>query len=297
MKLRWKIFWALAALLVSLWTAAGYIGADRLLFAPNTGNFEDPAELEGFPLESVTLTTGDGVTISAWHVNAGGDRAVALFHGIGPNRRQMGGIARHYLEMGYSVLLADLRRHGKSGHAPTSLGLTERHDVAACMKYLHDRYAVAGAHGFSLGAAALAFALRDPNEFSFLVFSSCFDTAEHALLNRLAVVGAPRWPALPFVKFAEWRLGVTMRDLNPLDCVPFAKAPALFLSGDSEVVLTAGETVDLFNRCVAPVKRVHLFEGGRHVPIPGGKEEEFRAVLRDFLTDALDTPHPPDANP
>ncbi|MBW7866612.1 MAG: alpha/beta hydrolase [Candidatus Hydrogenedens sp.] len=290
MKLRWKIFWALAALLLSLWVAAGYIGADRLLFAPNSANFDDPAEFEGYPVEPVSLTTDDGVPISAWHVNAGGDRAVALFHGIGPNRQQMGGIAKCYLDLGYSVLLADLRRHGKSGHAPTSLGLTERHDVAACMKYLHGRYPVAGAHGFSLGAASLAFALRDHNEFSFLVFSSCFDTADHALLNRLAVVGAPRWPALPFVKFAEWRLGVRMRDLNPLDCIPFAKAPALFLSGDNEVVLTAGETVDLYNRCISPVKRVHIFSGGRHVPIPGGKEDEFRAVLRDFLAAALDSP-------
>ncbi len=281
-----RVLLGLAALAVLLWFAAGWAGAHMLLFKPERASFEDPAEFAGFPVEPVELTTADNVTISAWHVNAGGGRAVALFHGIGPSRRQMEDTARCYLDLGYSVLLADLRRHGKSGHAPTFLGLTERHDVVACMRFLRERYAIAGAHGFSLGAAAVAFALREPEKFDFTVLASCYDTAEHALYDRLDFVNAPHWPAFPFVLFAEWRLGVGMRDLRPLDCMAHATAPMLVLGGDSEDILKAGETVDLFNRCTSEKKKLHIFRGGKHVPIAKGQEEGFRAVLAEFLADA-----------
>lgn len=148
---KWLMRFAAGALVLvlALWTAAGYIGVEKLLFEwDGPSSREDPAAFEGFPVEPVALTTKDGVSISAWHVNAGGDRAVALFHGIGPDRGQMSGTAKCYLEQGVSVLLADLRRHGKSGYAPTYLGLTERFDVCAAVGFLRGRYARVGAHGF-----------------------------------------------------------------------------------------------------------------------------------------------------
>ncbi len=276
-----------AVLLLALWTVAGYIGVEKLLFEwDGPSSREDPAAFEGFPAEPVTLTTKDGVSISAWHVNAGGDRAVALFHGIGASRGQMSGTAKCYLEHGVSVLLADLRRHGKSGNAPTFLGLTERFDVGAAVDFLRGRYAHVGAHGFSLGAASVAFAMRERKDFDFVVLASSYDTARNALYDRLDLVRVPRWLAAPFVLIARWRLGVTMDELSPLDCMAHAAAPTLILGGDSEKILKREETEALFRRCAAAVKRLHIFKGGRHEAI-SGDAEEFRSVLAAFLQEAL----------
>ena len=105
--------------------------------------------------EQITLTSGDGVTLSGWYIPSRNKAAVILLHGYGANRTEMlgraGALARH----GYGVLLYDLRAHGESGGAWRTYGWLDVKDVDAALVFLRNRADLdperIGILGFSIG--------------------------------------------------------------------------------------------------------------------------------------------------
>ena len=71
----------------------------------------DSVRAVGADLTDVSITTPDGVSLSAWLINAqrANGSAVILLHGLGANRLGMTGYARLFTDHGFSVLLPDAR--------------------------------------------------------------------------------------------------------------------------------------------------------------------------------------------
>jgi pimeloyl-ACP methyl ester carboxylesterase len=117
--------------------------------------------------ENVWLKTQDGVNLFARYVPGDNRAAIVLAHGLGGSGLLMQGHAEFLWDAGYSILLLDLRAHGR-GHGNTSTyGVLEAQDVVAAVDYLLTRgdidAAKIGVLGVSLGAqAALRGALQSP---------------------------------------------------------------------------------------------------------------------------------------
>src|SRR5690606_18337224 len=75
----------------------------------------------------VTLTTSDGLELTAWLVpaarNADRDAAVLYAPGNGGHRAGRAGIAQHLAERGFTVLLLDYRGYGGNPGSPSEEGL------------------------------------------------------------------------------------------------------------------------------------------------------------------------------
>ena len=67
--------------------------------------------------QSVTVPSEDGTRLKGSYIESGNrnHRAVILLHGLYQNRSMCVPYADIYREMGYSVLMVDLRGHGESG--------------------------------------------------------------------------------------------------------------------------------------------------------------------------------------
>lgn len=109
------------------------------------------------PEEMRTLTTSDGVSISASHV-PGSDRELGLVvvHGFTGNWRQerVRKVTSRLSRYG-GVVALDMRGHGRSGGA-TTVGDEEIHDVAAAVAWTRELgYARVVTVGFSLGGAVV----------------------------------------------------------------------------------------------------------------------------------------------
>ncbi|MBM4023536.1 MAG: hypothetical protein FJ284_15105, partial [Planctomycetes bacterium] len=83
----------------------------------------DPAATDGKPKpppepEVITATTSDGVPVSAWYYEAPGDGAavatVLALHDLGGSHKSLEPLALSLQAAGCSVVVPDLRGHGKS---------------------------------------------------------------------------------------------------------------------------------------------------------------------------------------
>jgi fermentation-respiration switch protein FrsA (DUF1100 family) len=142
-----------------------------------------------------------------------------------------------------------------------------------------------GAHGFSLGAATVCFAMKELPDLGFAVVESSYDTMKDATDHRLDMVHMPHFIGWPYRFFLGHRIGADFEDISPVTYVPHAKCPTLVMSGDSEGFLTPSETTALYERCGSSRKRLHFFKNGHHEPSISKFPEESRGTLHQFLTE------------
>lgn len=280
---RGKIAIGLLSAVFLVWMTLGYI-ASYFITRPTPRDFEDRDSIGGQTAVSVVLKADDGVRTSAWHAWSGADRAVILLHGITSDRRQGVRRAEIYMQLGYDAFLPDLRGTGKSDPELVTIGWNERKDVMAAVRHLREQgYKHIGAHGISLGAAAIAYALQDNPGFDFIVLESCYDTLESAWNNRLDFFGVPRPLAWPVRLITQIRMGVRAKRLQPVDYLALCEAPALIIAGDDEKILSVAETMSLYEHCAAPYKKVHIFNGAGHARCQKDAPEVFERVVTEFV--------------
>jgi dipeptidyl aminopeptidase/acylaminoacyl peptidase len=289
MSRKWKITIGILAVLVILWCAGGYVAA-TIALTPKKETITDRDKIADKDVSEVTIRTEDGLNISAWYVKNSPDRVVVFLPGIGSCRTQFVSRAEFYISLGYSVLMPDFRSTGKSEGKYVSIGWNEHKDLIACMQFLRDQgYAHIGAHGISMGAAAICYTMKDVNDYSFVVLESSYDTMDHALFNRMDLKGIPHFVAYPMKWFAEWIIGTRIKNMAPVDFMKCCKAPTFVMGGDNEGFLKVSETQSIFDQCAAKQKKFYIFKGAHHGNLLRQNPDEFKKELTSFLDEVSAT--------
>ena len=144
---------------------------------PQWPYWRTPADADIY-YRDLTLTTGDGVHISAWYVpaNESGEYTVLLAHGLLGSKAGMLRFVPWLHEAGYNVMLLDFRGHGDSDLRPSSIGPDEVWDIQACLDWLDENGGgerIAGL-GLSLGASALVNTAVQDGRLDALILDSLF---------------------------------------------------------------------------------------------------------------------------
>lgn len=270
------------ATLFVLWAGLGYYAA-RYLTSRRPEIFKRAPW--NVSRENIELVTGDSIHVSAWYIRGSPDKAVIILAGIGADRNSCIRRAEFYLSKGYSVLLPDLRCTGKSSGNVISFGWHERKDLLACYQFLKEKgFRKIAAHGCSLGAATIVYALPEIKDFSFIVLESCYDTLDHAFANRTKKYLLPDFCYLPVRYFVKERIGTDPEELRPEEFIVDAQCPALLMAGDAEVQIKPEETQALYKRCSSTYKKLHIFHEGKHEDFKAKYGKEYDQALEDFLS-------------
>src|SRR6058998_3932455 len=145
-------------------------------------------EAVGISVLPAEFVSQDGIPLRGWWIPGDRSMPVIIFvHGLNRSRIEMLERAADASRRGYGVLLFDLRNHGESGRAYTTLGIHEARDVCAA-SHLARLKAPGRAQllwGVSMGASTALLALRDCGGFAGVVSDSSFlsfrDTIGHHL--------------------------------------------------------------------------------------------------------------------
>jgi pimeloyl-ACP methyl ester carboxylesterase len=150
-----------------------------------------PDEL-GRRWEALSFSSPDGVPLSAWLLpNASTTAAVIVLHGFGGNKGTMINVIE-MLAGDFNVLALDVRGHGESGGAWTSVGHFERLDVVAGAEQLYERgLGPIGALGISMGGAIALLAAAESELIHAVVADSAFAVLRHAVLGNARLQGYP----------------------------------------------------------------------------------------------------------
>jgi len=252
-KLAILVVWVLALVvygLVSFLIAQGVTKADRNPQEDDPSNYDLEFEDVEFPFRR-----GD-VVLSGWYLPGESSSPHLIFvHGIGSVRSGDNAVelAARMVELGYNVLMFDLRGHGSSGGDKVSGGYFERWDVLGAFDYLVDRGidpGRTGLMGFSMGAATSILAAAEEPRITAVAADSPYANASDLIAREAArKTPIPGWLTPIFMPAArlltKWIYGIDIGALVPERAVAGLGYPVLVIHGiaDERIPWRQGQRV------------------------------------------------------
>lgn len=222
----------------------------RLIYFPSRGYDATPGDV-GLRFEDLTLTTSDGVAISAWYIPHDRPRGSVIFcHGNAGNMADRLHDVKLLHAMGVNVLIFDYRGYGTSEGKPGEQGTYE--DAVAAWDHLVDtrgelpeRIAL---FGRSLGGG-VAIELARRRSPGALIVESTF--------TNLVDVGRIHYPFLP----VRWILTHRYESIDKIGAIA---CPKLFFHGTGDTLIP----IDLARKLFAAAAEPKEF-----VETPGGHND------------------------
>ena len=229
----------------------------------------DPESLH-LKVEQIEFRSDDGVTLRGWWNPGSASAPVIIFvHGLNRSRLEHLERAAEANKRGYGVLLFDLRNHGKSDTAYTTLGITESHDVCAAREFL--KMTAQGRPqvlwGVSLGASsALLAERRCPGSAAIISDSSFLSFSETIKHHFNLIFRLPSFPIANTVIFiTAWRMGFHVEDGDVERAVAgLGNVPILFIAGGADVRMPPKLAEQLASRASSPQKQLLVVPGAGH---------------------------------
>ncbi len=170
---------------------------------------QELTDTPSFPVSTIALRTKNDIPIEAWYsdVDSVARGTVILFHGLMGNKGLINDEAGAFRELGYNVMMVDVRNHGNSGGDVTTIGYREAEEV----KLAYEHVAQGGEKhiflwGASLGAVEVMKAVSDYNlQPSGVIIEMPFLSLQSHLEGRARNMG---FPGKPFGFLTSFWIGV-----------------------------------------------------------------------------------------
>ena len=250
MKLALAVVVLLLLLVVAGLLALGWRASSRALHPGAPSYAWSLADYPELRAEEVRVETSTGATLAGRFFRGRERATVVLTHGWGGNQDEMLPVADALHRSGFTVFTYNLR-------GEVTFGAKEQDDLISVVDYLGGRADVdgerIGALGFSMGGATTIMAAAREPRIKAVVADSAWRTAKSWL--------RPSWnPRDHFsrlsLKFSEWRAGIDLDKLRPIDAMQhLAGRPVLLIHGsdddvvfpeDSDALAAAGPGVELW---------------------------------------------------
>jgi pimeloyl-ACP methyl ester carboxylesterase len=248
----------------------------------------DPSAM-GLQTQDVAFRSDDGFTLRGWWNPGEAGKPVIIFvHGLNRSRREHLDRAAESNKRGYGVLLFDLRNHGDSDRAYTTLGVMESHDVCAARDFLSNeaRGRQQILWGVSLGASTSLLAeQRCPGSAAIISDSSFLSFSETIKHHFRLVFHLPSFPiANMIIGLTRWRMGFGAQDGDVEAAVAaLHDVPILFIAGGADVRMPPELARQLASRATSPAKELLVVPGAGHGQAFSHDRETYLSTVFRFL--------------
>ena len=243
----------------------------RATTRPSDGVLTDTPASYGMDYKDVEFPSRDGLTLRSWVMEGAKSKpTIIACHGLFRNRQEFLERSCHLSKEGFSVLLFDFRRHGKSDQASISLGLLESLDVLGAYDFLKlsqgtRKFALMGV---SMGAVAAIQAAGDIQpDLQAIIADSPFLSLQDTMAHHTRLFFG--LPSFPFADFFVWNLarinGYDAEDLDTLEAVrDLENLPILMLQGEDDRRIPLSTAQTIFQEIPSLKKKLVVFPGAVH---------------------------------
>lgn len=187
-------------------------------------NSFDNLKLHGYEVKNETKT-------NKWAI---------VVHGYTSEGELVSSKAKHFYEMGYNILVPDLRGHGKSEGDYIGMGWDDRLDIIDWINNIledNPRSEII-LHGTSMGAATVLSTSGEnlPNNVKAIIADCGYTSVWNEFTYQLkALFNLPAFPVMNLSNMVTMvKAGYSLKDASPIEQVAKSKTPILYIHGDKD---------------------------------------------------------------
>lgn len=246
--------------------------------------------IEQYPFESVNIKSDDGLMLAGryYHVQDGAP-VVIVFHGYRSTAfRDCAGMFKLCMELGYNVLLPDMRAHGKSQGRVITLGIRERIDCLRWVEYVVKRFGTDTrilVSGCSMGAATVMMSAELLPEQVKGIACDCGYTSPRAIMMDVSQKMHMQPKLAYFFLRLSARLlgGFDPDERNSLQSLENSPIPALFVHGEDDRYVPCSMAYENYAASAAGIKQLLTVPGAGHGLSFLVDETAYRDAVHTFL--------------
>lgn len=213
------------------------------------------------------------------------DRYVLISHGYTDNHIGSLKYTRMYLDLGFNVILYDLRGHGENEPTFCTYSIRERRDLETLICDSRARYPEAklfGIHGESLGSATSIAVLEYKPPIDFVVADCGFSEITTVMQGGLRGMHLPAWLVHWASVCAKVRFGYYYHQMRPIDSLKDNQIPILFIHGDKDDFIIPAHSQKM-QQATKGYSEIHLIPGATHAASILTAPEDYKRYVREFL--------------
>ena len=226
-------------------------------------------EAVGLTVSDAEFMSTDGIALRGWWNPGDPAKPVIVFvHGLNRSRLELLERAAESNRRGYGVLLFDLRNHGASGKAYTTLGIFESRDVCGAAKWAREK---GGPRpqilwGVSLGASSAILAAKQCKGFAGIVSDSAFLSFRETVSHHFKLFF--RLPSFPIANFIIALTALRMH-FDPDDgdveaAIRELNLPMLFIAGTADRRMPPYVAKRMYDASPNPMKELLMIPDATH---------------------------------
>ena len=230
----------------------------------------------------------DKLQLHSYVVSQNSNKWAIVVHGYGGSGKLMSDKSKYFYDMGYNVLIPDLRGHGKSEGNYIGMGWKDRLDIISWINFIikENPNAEIVLHGTSMGAATVLMTSGEnlPSNVKAIVadcaYTSAWDEFSYQLETYLKVPSSYILNVTNMV--TKLKAGYSLKEASALECVKKATVPILFIHGDKDKFVPYSMMDKLYDATNSPKEKLTI-EGGEHANSDLVSPFLYWLTVEDFL--------------
>lgn len=213
---------------------------------------------------------------------------VITVHGYTAQGMYMASYAQKFYNMGYNIIIPDLRGHGKSEGTYIGMGWYERFDIIDLVNYITDNFKDSQIvlFGVSMGAATVMSVSGEklPTNVRAIIEDCGYTSAWNQFAYQLKALF--KLPAFPMMYTAsiicKIKAGYFISEASPIKQIKKSITPTLFIHGDADKFVPFFMLDELYN--ASPVQKEKLvIKGAAHVKSSKVDPNLYWSTIENFL--------------
>lgn len=236
------------------------------------------------------ITSSDNLKLHAYEVKNENktDKWAIVVHGYTSEGKLLSSKAKHLYNMGYNVLVPDLRSHGSSEGDYIGMGWHDRLDIIDWINYIvkNNPNSKIALHGTSMGSATVLMVSGEklPSNVKAIVadcgYTSVYDEFSYQLKQLFNL------PAFPIMNFSDVithiRAGYCLNDASAINQVKKSTTPILYIHGDKDDFVPYYMMDELYNATNSEKEKLTI-EGGEHANSDLVNPKLYWSTVNSFL--------------
>lgn len=239
-------------------------------------------------VEETFIKSFDNLSLHAYEIKQS-DQWVIVVHGYYGNAKDMKYAAKKFYERGFSVLMIDLRGHGKSEGSYVGFGGHDSDDVNAWIQYvLQTKANRIYLYGVSMGGATVMMCSDQvPKEVKGIIEDCGYSTLKEMFQYQLKqMFHLPSFPILIFANAVlHLKAHYQIKDIQPIEHVRNAKVPMLFIHGDNDTFVPYKMLDEIYNACTTSKMKV-VIKHGKHANNHSVDSKTYWEAIDQFIQQA-----------